>query len=93
MSEVRIGGCASGEISRKSADAAALGAADWLSLAAAPTFAIMALMTATQRCGPADVLCSSVHGPSLLNGMTLMYALMSVFHAVPWVRLVSKRWR
>ena len=44
MSEAHAGGCASGAIRHESGDAAALGAADWLCLAAAPTFAIMALL-------------------------------------------------
>ena len=34
-------------------------AADWLCLAAAPTFAIMALLTAVLGGGAADMLCSS----------------------------------
>ena len=91
MNEVHTGECASGAIRRESGDATALGAADWLSLAAAPAFAIMALLTAAHG-GPADILCSAGHGSSPLSGMTLMYALMSIFHAVPWVRLVSRRW-
>lgn len=63
--------------------------ADWLSLAAAPVFTIMALLTA-QHGSPADFLCSAVHGASPLSGMTLMYALMSVFHAAPWLRMISR---
>ena len=92
MSEVHIGGSASGAISRESGDAAPMGAADWLSLAAAPVFTIMALLTATQHGSTADILCSAGHGSSPLSGMTLMYALMSVFHAAPWVRRVCRRW-
>ncbi|UXN58256.1 hypothetical protein [Phyllobacterium zundukense] len=92
MSEVHIGGYASGAISRESGDAAPMGAADWLSLAAAPVFAIMALLTATQHGSTADILCSAGHGSSPPSGMTLMYALMSVFHAAPWVRRVCRRW-
>jgi len=91
MSEVHIGGSASGAISRESGDAAPMGAADWLSLAAAPVFAIMALLTATQRGGPADILCSAAHEGSPLSGMTLMYALMSVFHSAPWLKLLSRQ--
>ena len=45
MTEAEIGGRACGE-TRDEAARAALGAADWLCLAAAPTFAIMALLTA-----------------------------------------------
>ena len=35
-----------------------VGVADWLSLAAAPTFAIMALLTCSRQ-GPLDMLCSA----------------------------------
>ena len=66
-------------------------AAAWLSLAAAPAFAIMALLTATHGGGPADILCSAAHDGSPLSGMTLMYALMSVFHSTSWLKLVSSR--
>ena len=92
MSEAPTGGCASAAIRPENGDAAALGAADWLSLAAAPAFAIMALLTATQHGSTADILCSAGHGSSPLSGMTLMYALMSIFHAAPWVRRVCRRW-
>ncbi|MES2042302.1 MAG: hypothetical protein V4475_00400 [Pseudomonadota bacterium] len=69
---------------------ASLGAADWLSLAAAPAFAIMGLLTATLGGGGADILCSA-HGGSPLGGMVPMYVLMSVFHAAPWLRLIGAR--
>ena len=46
MSEARTGGCGSGAIRHENGSAPATGAADWLYLAAAPTFAIMALLTA-----------------------------------------------
>src|SRR5205814_407316 len=64
------------------------GAADWLSLAAAPTFAVMALLTAIGGGGPLDVLCS---GASAVGGMVPMYVLMSAFHAAPWLKLISRR--
>ena len=57
---------------------APIGAAGWLSLAAAPTFAIMALMTAVLGGGASEALCSSA---SPLSGMIPMYLLMSAFHA------------
>jgi hypothetical protein len=41
------------------------GAADWLCLAAAPTFAIMAAVTVLFR--SQDIVCSAVHGASPLN--------------------------
>ena len=67
------------------------GAADCLSLAAAPTFAIMALLTAVLGGGPLDVLCSAATDASPLGGMVPMYVLMSAFHAAPWLKLVSRR--
>jgi hypothetical protein len=70
-------------------NAAALGAADWLHLAAAPTFAIMALLTCIVGSGPPDILCSAAHGASLLSGMVPMYLLMSAFHSAPWLKLIS----
>jgi hypothetical protein len=69
---------------------AASGPAGWLCLAAAPTFALMALWTGLFGGGPA-MLCMGMPDASPLNGMTLMYALMSVFHAAPWLRLISRR--
>jgi hypothetical protein len=71
--------------------ATALRAADCLCLAATPTFAIMALLTCFLGGGRLDVLCSAALGSSPLNGMVLMYALMSAFHSAPWLRLVSRR--
>ena len=68
--------------------AAARAAADWLSLAAAPTFAIMALLTAVFA-GPSDMLCAMMQGASALNGMVLMYLLMSAFHTGPWLRFLA----
>jgi hypothetical protein len=66
-----------------------LGAADWLSLAAAPTFAVMALLTAVLGGGPLDMLCSAAPDESPLTGMVPMYVLMSAFHAAPWLKLIS----
>jgi hypothetical protein len=65
--------------------------AKWLGLAATPTFAIMAVVTAVLG-GPADMLCSAGHAPSL-GGMVPMYLLMSAFHSAAWLRLISERWR
>jgi hypothetical protein len=70
---------------------AALGAADWLCLAAAPTFAIMALMTGIRGSGPHDLFCAAVQDASPLSGMVWMYILMSAFHSVPWLTLISRR--
>jgi hypothetical protein len=74
-----------------SGNAAALGTADWLCLAATPTFAIMALLTGVLGAGPLDALCSAAHDTSPLSGMVLMYLLMSAFHSSPWLRLISSR--
>ena len=70
---------------------AAFGAAGWLGLAAAPTFAIMALLTFVSS-GRADMMCSPAHGVSPLSGMVSMYLLMSAFHSAPWLKLISRRW-
>jgi predicted phage tail protein len=64
--------------------------ARWLGLAATPTFAIMAVLTAVLGGGSADMLCSAGHGLSL-GGMVPMYLLMSAFHSAAWLRLISGR--
>ncbi|MES2293941.1 MAG: hypothetical protein V4527_11635 [Pseudomonadota bacterium] len=56
-------------------------ASDWLSFAAAPVFAIMALATSG----------GGMPGMAPLNGMAAMYVLMSVFHAAPWLALLRGR--
>ena len=66
-------------------------AASFLSLAAAPTFAVMALWSAVAG-GPAAMMCSSGGSVLSLNSMAAMYALMSVFHVSPWLALLSN-WR
>ena len=58
-----------------------------LSLAAAPTFAIMALLTLAG--GSPDMICSASQGVSPLSGMVPMYLPMSAFHLAPWLRLFS----
>jgi hypothetical protein len=66
-------------------------AADWISLAAAPTFALMALLTVALGGGQPEMLCTAAHGASPLGGMGLMYLLMSAFHSAPWLKLISRR--
>jgi len=80
MSENRIGARASRRVP---------GAVDWLALAAAPTFALMALLMTFLGDGHAALLCSQMQEASPLSGMAPMYLLMAVFHLVPWFRLTN----
>jgi hypothetical protein len=91
MSEAYAGthGC---HTNRENGNNVARTAADWLYLAAAPTFAIMALVTGVLGGGPADALCS-IAGASPLGGMMPMYLLMSAFHLAPWLKLFAGRRR
>jgi hypothetical protein len=84
MSEARTGGA----IRYENGQGSAMGPADWLYLAAAPTFAIMALLTAVLSGG--SPLCSAA-SVSPLTGMVPMYLLMSAFHLPPWLKLISRR--
>ena len=68
-----------------------LGAADWISLAAAPSFAIMALLTGIHGGAMPDMLCSAARDASPLTGMAPMYLLMSAFHSAPWVKLIFRQ--
>ena len=77
------------ETGRRS-DVAALGAAGWLGRAAAPTFAVMALLTYVLG-GDADMMCSAPQSVSPLSGMVPMYLLMSAFHSTPWLKLICGR--
>jgi hypothetical protein len=63
--------------------------ARWLHLAAAPTFAVMALSTLVLDGGPPNAFCA-VAGGSALNGMAPMYLLMALFHLTPWLKLVVR---
>jgi hypothetical protein len=65
--------------------AAALGTAGWLALAAAPTFALMAWITAHDAASSA--LCAPGSAILPIDGMSAMYLLMSVFHLSPWLKL------
>ena len=66
-------------------------AADWLCLAAAPAFAMMATLTSVFGGGPQEMFCSAAHGVSSLSGMCWMYLLMAAFHSAPWLKLAVKR--
>jgi hypothetical protein len=89
MSEAYPGGCAGGTIRSESRHTAAIRAANWLCLAAAPTFALMALLTGVLGDGQPDILCAAAAHTSPLSGMIPMYLLMSAFHSTPWLKLIS----
>ncbi|WP_174570697.1 hypothetical protein [Rhodanobacter sp. C05] len=93
MSDVHAGADVHAAFGHEGGDAASLRAAGWLGLAAAPTFALMALLTGVLGGGPMDMLCSTVHGASSLSSMVLMYALMSAFHLAPWLKWIASHRR
>ena len=68
---------------------ASRGAARWLRLAAAPTFAVMALASASPGGQGMGMLCPVPL--SALGGMVPMYLLMSAFHSAPWLKLIARR--
>ena len=59
--------------------------AGWLTLAASPTFALMALITAVDA--PPLALCAAGMKALPMDGMTAMYFLMSLFHLPAWLNL------
>ncbi len=67
------------------------GADRLLSLAAAPTFATMALLTGIHVGSMPDMLCSAAGNGFPLSGMVPMYLLMSAFHSRPWLKLAFSR--
>ena len=60
--------------------------ARWLSLAAAPTFAVMAAVTGLQEAQAGAMVCGPLPAGAPLGGMGGMYLLMSGFHLGPWLR-------
>lgn len=60
-----------------------------LRLAAAPTFALMALLNAMARDGRSEVICSAMPAGAPLGDMTIMYLLMCAFHLVPWLKRIG----
>jgi hypothetical protein len=65
------------------------GAAGWLALAASPTFALMAVLSAADTMPMA--LCAPEPRLLPLDGMTAMYVLMGLFHLPPWLKLARRR--
>lgn len=66
--------------------------ADSLHLAAAPTFAAMALLTGLFGGGAMDGMCGAMPGVSSpLDSMASMYGLMAAFHLAPWLKLISSK--
>jgi hypothetical protein len=88
MSEALVGP-ARDTIGHESRNAATLGAADRLGLAAAPSFAIMALLTGVLGGGKMAMICAVAQEPSSLDGMVPMYLLMSGLHFAPWLKLLE----
>jgi len=58
-----------------------------LGLAATPLFGLLALVSAAGMSGLS--LCNATLPLLPINDMALMYLLMSIFHASPWLRLLS----
>jgi hypothetical protein len=67
------------------------GLADWLGLAASPTFALAAWITAGDA--SSMMICAPAYDMLPVDGMVLMYLLMSFFHLPCWLRLASFRSR
>lgn len=61
--------------------------ARWLGLAAAPTFAVMVLIAASDA---PLALCTAGATILSVDGMTAMYFLMSLFHLPPWLKLAAR---
>ena len=80
--------CSGGSGGAPYRNAAARRLANGLYLAAAPTFATMALLTGVLGGGSPNALCSAA-GASPLSGMVPMYLLMSAFHSAPWLKLIA----
>ena len=59
-----------------------------LGLLAAPTFALMAWISAAGS--PVMTICSVAPAFVPINDMTLMYLLMSFFHASPWLKFLGR---
>ncbi|QZP09745.1 hypothetical protein K5X80_03890 [Caenibius sp. WL] len=62
--------------------------AHWLGLAASPTFALMALIATIDA--PPPALCAASARLLPIDGMIVMYVLMSLFHLPPWLKLTGR---
>src|SRR4029453_12915314 len=69
---------------------AAAGLAVWLRLAPPPALKPRGPWSRFFP-GQPDMLCMAMQGSSPVSGMTVMYVLMSAFHAAPWLRFISSR--
>lgn len=85
-----LAAAADGSAAKPHGEPATLAVANWLSLTATPTFALMALLTAAS--GSTDVMCMTTPDAFPIGGMVPMYLLMSGFHLTPWLRLAAG-WR
>ena len=92
MTDTHPAGSTDGAACDDEGAAAARSVAEWLCLAATPTFAAMAVLTVVLGGAPVDALCAAGHG-SPLDGMVPMYLLMSAFHSSPWLKLIPGRRR
>lgn len=57
-----------------------------VTLAAAPMFAGLAVLTLVLNASAPAMVCTAAFAGSAVDGMVVMYALMSVCHATPWLR-------
>jgi hypothetical protein len=65
-------------------------AANYLSLAAMPTFMLMALLNGLSGAGHSSLVGTQLGSPSLLSSMTTMYLLMALVHLKDWFRRANE---